>query len=231
MREQNGVKFYVFIFYNSLCKDVGSRVWRCSLSFLFSDYDICVYVQHSMCSIRQVTWLCLCVLVCVCWYCRVVDKEGGLRLRRKFTVSHKTQPVRSTFCPLMSFRQGACVGKGLGVARCLRMRVYVMNYWLDAWEEERERERTCMKHSINTLFYSAHTSIIYYKVQVVSVWCVSSTTKQWVVVKTAVWCSWMWRGKSAHLSTASKVTLHPSSGSHSTTMNLFWRPQMLQVLW
>lgn len=43
---------------------------------------------------------------------RVVDKEGGLRLRRKFTVSHKTQPVRSTFCPLMSFRQGACVVSG-----------------------------------------------------------------------------------------------------------------------
>ncbi|XP_066947321.1 WD repeat-containing protein 13-like isoform X1 [Macrobrachium rosenbergii] len=43
---------------------------------------------------------------------RVVDKEGGLRLKRKFTVAHSYQPVRSTFCPLMSFRQGACVVSG-----------------------------------------------------------------------------------------------------------------------
>ncbi|XP_050729025.1 WD repeat-containing protein 13-like [Eriocheir sinensis] len=43
---------------------------------------------------------------------RVVDKEGGLRLRRKFTIPHKSEPVRSTFCPLMSFRQGACVVSG-----------------------------------------------------------------------------------------------------------------------
>ncbi|CAL4109486.1 unnamed protein product, partial [Meganyctiphanes norvegica] len=43
---------------------------------------------------------------------RVVDKSGGLRLMRKFTVSHVSQPVRSTFCPLMSFRQGACVVSG-----------------------------------------------------------------------------------------------------------------------
>ncbi|KAK7014769.1 WD repeat-containing protein 13, partial [Halocaridina rubra] len=43
---------------------------------------------------------------------RVVDKEGGLRLKRKFNVAHAYQPVRSTFCPLMSFRQGACVVSG-----------------------------------------------------------------------------------------------------------------------
>ncbi|XP_042893188.1 WD repeat-containing protein 13-like [Penaeus japonicus] len=43
---------------------------------------------------------------------RVADKDGGLRLRRKFNVAHLYQPVRSTFCPLMSFRQGACVVTG-----------------------------------------------------------------------------------------------------------------------
>ncbi|KAK3854623.1 hypothetical protein Pcinc_038914 [Petrolisthes cinctipes] len=43
---------------------------------------------------------------------RVVDKEGGLRLRRRFTLTHRSQPIRSTFCPLMSFRQGACVVSG-----------------------------------------------------------------------------------------------------------------------
>ncbi|XP_027563160.1 WD repeat-containing protein 13-like, partial [Neopelma chrysocephalum] len=46
---------------------------------------------------------------------RVVEDEGGsgapgLRLRRSFPTRHREQPLRSCFCPLMSFRQGACVG-------------------------------------------------------------------------------------------------------------------------
>lgn len=48
--------------------------------------------------------------------CRVVEEEGsgapGLRLRRSFPTRHREQPLRSCFCPLMSFRQGACVGRG-----------------------------------------------------------------------------------------------------------------------
>uniref|UniRef100_UPI00358F1978 WD repeat-containing protein 13 n=1 Tax=Myxine glutinosa TaxID=7769 RepID=UPI00358F1978 len=43
---------------------------------------------------------------------RVVDSEGSLQLRRTFPVHQRSQPVRSTFCPLMSFRQGACVVTG-----------------------------------------------------------------------------------------------------------------------
>lgn len=42
---------------------------------------------------------------------RVVDNEGTLQLKRSFPIQHGSQPVRSIFCPLMSFRQGACVGK------------------------------------------------------------------------------------------------------------------------
>lgn len=47
---------------------------------------------------------------------RVVEEEGsgapGLRLRRSFPTRHREQPLRSCFCPLMSFRQGACVVTG-----------------------------------------------------------------------------------------------------------------------
>lgn len=47
---------------------------------------------------------------------RVVEEEGSgapaLRLRRSFPTRHREQPVRSCFCPLMSFRQGACVVTG-----------------------------------------------------------------------------------------------------------------------
>ncbi|XP_033927707.1 WD repeat-containing protein 13 [Melopsittacus undulatus] len=47
---------------------------------------------------------------------RVVEEEGsgapGLRLRRSFPTKHREQPLRSCFCPLMSFRQGACVVTG-----------------------------------------------------------------------------------------------------------------------
>ncbi|XP_053908229.1 WD repeat-containing protein 13 isoform X4 [Cuculus canorus] len=47
---------------------------------------------------------------------RVVEEDGsgapGLRLRRSFPTRHRQQPLRSCFCPLMSFRQGACVVTG-----------------------------------------------------------------------------------------------------------------------
>lgn len=35
---------------------------------------------------------------------------GSLKLKKSFSVEHKIRHVRSSFCPLMSFRQGACVG-------------------------------------------------------------------------------------------------------------------------
>ncbi|EMP26952.1 Lysine-specific demethylase 5C [Chelonia mydas] len=41
---------------------------------------------------------------------RVVDNEGTLQLKRSFQIQQGSHPVRSIFCPLMSFRQGACVG-------------------------------------------------------------------------------------------------------------------------
>uniref|UniRef100_A0A7N4NXZ7 WD repeat domain 13 n=1 Tax=Sarcophilus harrisii TaxID=9305 RepID=A0A7N4NXZ7_SARHA len=42
---------------------------------------------------------------------RVVDNEGTLQLKRSFPIDQSLHPIRSIFCPLMSFRQGACVGK------------------------------------------------------------------------------------------------------------------------
>ena len=41
---------------------------------------------------------------------RVVDDMGGLKLKKSFAIEHKSRHLRSSFCPLMSFRQGACVG-------------------------------------------------------------------------------------------------------------------------
>ncbi|KAM9577127.1 WD repeat-containing protein 13 isoform 1-T1 [Trichechus inunguis] len=43
---------------------------------------------------------------------RVVDNEGTLQLKRSFPIEQSAHPVRSIFCPLMSFRQGACVVTG-----------------------------------------------------------------------------------------------------------------------
>ncbi|XP_064415361.1 WD repeat-containing protein 13 isoform X1 [Latimeria chalumnae] len=43
---------------------------------------------------------------------RVVDNEGTLQLKRSFQIQHSSHPIRSIFCPLMSFRQGACVVTG-----------------------------------------------------------------------------------------------------------------------
>nr|XP_006625342.1 PREDICTED: WD repeat-containing protein 13 [Lepisosteus oculatus] len=48
----------------------------------------------------------------VCCARRVVDNEGTLQLKRSFPILHSSQPLHSIFCPLMSFRQGACVVTG-----------------------------------------------------------------------------------------------------------------------
>ncbi|XP_050299427.1 WD repeat-containing protein 13-like isoform X2 [Anthonomus grandis grandis] len=42
----------------------------------------------------------------------IADSMGGLQLKRKFQNRHKSHVIRSTFCPIMSFRQGACVVTG-----------------------------------------------------------------------------------------------------------------------
>ncbi|GCC42646.1 hypothetical protein chiPu_0026764, partial [Chiloscyllium punctatum] len=42
----------------------------------------------------------------------VVDNEGTLQLKRTFDIQQNMNPIHSTFCPLMSFRQGACVVTG-----------------------------------------------------------------------------------------------------------------------
>ena len=41
-----------------------------------------------------------------------IHTDGNLFMKRKFTVKHTSQPIRSAFCPLMSFLQGACVVTG-----------------------------------------------------------------------------------------------------------------------
>ncbi|KAG8129788.1 hypothetical protein E2320_016463 [Naja naja] len=43
---------------------------------------------------------------------RVVDNEGTLQLKRSFQIQQSSHPVHSIFCPLMSFRQGACIVTG-----------------------------------------------------------------------------------------------------------------------
>ncbi|XP_019874845.2 WD repeat-containing protein 13 [Aethina tumida] len=42
----------------------------------------------------------------------IIDSEGGLQVKRQFQNRHQKHMVRSTFCPIMSFRQGACVVTG-----------------------------------------------------------------------------------------------------------------------
>ncbi|KAJ1526883.1 hypothetical protein ONE63_008438 [Megalurothrips usitatus] len=60
---------------------------------------------------RDPTLLVNCGANVVCLF-RVSDNNGTLQLRRKFAVRHKHHLLRSTFCPIMSFRQGACIVTG-----------------------------------------------------------------------------------------------------------------------
>ncbi|XP_049868811.1 WD repeat-containing protein 13-like [Pectinophora gossypiella] len=43
---------------------------------------------------------------------RITDREGTLLLKKRFDVLSTHQSVRSTFCPIMSFRRGVCVVSG-----------------------------------------------------------------------------------------------------------------------
>ena len=43
-------------------------------------------------------------------YSRILP-DGNIYLKRKFAVPHNGHNIRSAFCPLMSFLQGACVGE------------------------------------------------------------------------------------------------------------------------
>lgn len=70
---------------------------------LFSGYCFCEKI------LRLNNFLDLKV-ISVLFLVRVVDDMGGLKLKKSFAVEHKSRHVRSSFCPLMSFRQGACVG-------------------------------------------------------------------------------------------------------------------------
>jgi len=43
---------------------------------------------------------------------KVTDGKGMLKLRRRFDVRHSKRIIKSVFCPIMSFRKGACVVSG-----------------------------------------------------------------------------------------------------------------------
>ncbi|CAG9786346.1 unnamed protein product [Diatraea saccharalis] len=43
---------------------------------------------------------------------RISDREGSLVLKKRFATQHSEHSVKSTFCPIMSFRRGVCVVTG-----------------------------------------------------------------------------------------------------------------------
>ncbi|KAJ8036890.1 WD repeat-containing protein 13 [Holothuria leucospilota] len=52
-----------------------------------------------------------CAYNSLCLY-RIVSSDGEPRLRKTFSIKHRNENIRSSFCPLMSFREGACVVTG-----------------------------------------------------------------------------------------------------------------------
>ncbi|CAG9093367.1 unnamed protein product [Plutella xylostella] len=43
---------------------------------------------------------------------RIADRDGSLVLKKRFDIHHSSHSIRSTFCPIMSFRRGVCVVSG-----------------------------------------------------------------------------------------------------------------------
>ncbi|KAK2182029.1 hypothetical protein NP493_369g00025 [Ridgeia piscesae] len=60
---------------------------------------------------RDPSLLVNCGINALCLF-RITSTDGALLLKRKFPIKQKSHHVRSTFCPLISFRQGACVVTG-----------------------------------------------------------------------------------------------------------------------
>ncbi|XP_065162354.1 WD repeat-containing protein 13-like [Atheta coriaria] len=60
---------------------------------------------------RDPTLLINCSNNAICLF-RIINKDGELKLKRKFENRHQKHLVRSIFCPIMSFRQGACIVTG-----------------------------------------------------------------------------------------------------------------------
>ncbi|XP_071507787.1 WD repeat-containing protein 13-like [Diadema antillarum] len=52
-----------------------------------------------------------CAINQLCLY-RVTGSDGEVSLKKTFSIKHRKENVRSSFCPLMSFREGACVVSG-----------------------------------------------------------------------------------------------------------------------
>lgn len=71
---------------------------------------------------------------------------GTLKLKKSFSVEHKIRHVRSSFCPLMSFRQGACVGTYVFCCVCfVFLHFWARNY---AWKREYRKDLD-LKHCNN----------------------------------------------------------------------------------
>lgn len=60
---------------------------------------------------REPSLLVNCAVNSLCLF-RISTTDGSLQLKKRFSIRQKIARVRSTFCPLMSFRQGACVISG-----------------------------------------------------------------------------------------------------------------------
>ncbi|XP_071815064.1 WD repeat-containing protein 13-like [Apostichopus japonicus] len=116
------------------CNDTGSLLWggddRSNLqSFIFDVTSgkltkgkrVVVSEGHPITCLSFRAWisreasdpslLVNCAYNSLCLY-RIVNNDGEVRLRKTFSIKHRNENIRSSFCPLMSFREGACVVTG-----------------------------------------------------------------------------------------------------------------------
>lgn len=90
---------------------------------------------------RDPSLLVNCGANAVCLY-RIIGEDGSLQLKRKFPIKQRSLCVRSTFCPLMSFRPGACIVSG-SEDMCI--------YFFDVEKENKPCINTLQGHSAPVL--------------------------------------------------------------------------------
>jgi len=87
----------------------------------FYIFRIMIKENHCVTSISARTWVSReardpsLLISCACnslLLYRILNSDGDLQKKTSFNIQHSEYGIRSSFCPLTSFRQGACVVSG-----------------------------------------------------------------------------------------------------------------------
>ncbi|XP_006824011.1 WD repeat-containing protein 13-like [Saccoglossus kowalevskii] len=101
------------LIFSFLCDVMSGKLTRCKRMVICEGSPITSLSCGTWLSreARDPSLLANCAINSLCLF-RITDTDGGLQLKRKFGIKHRSLQIKSIFCPLISFRQGACIVSG-----------------------------------------------------------------------------------------------------------------------